>query len=111
VTEEQILKMKPGKELNMLVAKQVMGNEVVCDEIMGESERLIDESGDSVWSTPLLYSEDVLVAQEVVNQMAKRGYADAASWKDYGNGTYTPAEAICKQALLAVLKANQSCSD
>ena len=39
MTREEILEMKPGIELNMKVAEQVMGNIVVNDEILGYLER------------------------------------------------------------------------
>ena len=104
MTKEEILAMKSGMELNISVAKYVMGHDVVSDELMGQTERLLDDDGGSIWSTPLPYSEEISAALTVVAEMIKRGYRDAASWKDYGNGTYAPAEAICKRALLAMLK-------
>ena len=101
MTREEILAMKPGRELNMEVAKRVFNREVVCDSTMGDSERFVDDCGESVWSNLMPYSEDISTAEDVVGHMMKLGYNDAATWKDYGGGAYTPAEAICKRALLA----------
>ena len=105
MVEKEILEMRPGAELNILVAKQIMGHEVVSDQMMGDMERFLDKEGESVWGTPLHYSEDPAIAQAVVVEMLSRGYEDAETWEDYGQGRYAPAEAICKRALMAVLSA------
>lgn len=102
MTKDEILAMKPGCELNNAVAERVMGLEVICDAFMGDTVRCESEDGESIWSEVFPYSEDINTAQSVVNEMISRGYEDAAFWQDYGDGAYTPAEAICKRALLAV---------
>jgi len=103
MTKEEVLTMKPGRELNIAVAEVVMKHKVVVDEIFGDMERPIDGNDNSVWDTLPLYSEDMSAAQLVVERMIRLGHSDAVSWEHYGNGIYTQAEAICKRALLVVL--------
>ena len=103
VSREEILAMKPGRELNFIVARYVLGHDVVTDRSLGELERL-EDSHSSIWSVPLCYSEDYEAAQNVVCAMMDKGYFDAPKWDQFGDGAYTPAEAICKQALLRILE-------
>ena len=103
MTKEQILAMKPGRELSITVAEVVMKHEVVVDEIFGAMERHIANDGSSAYSNLQPYSEDVSAAQLVVERMSTLGYSNAVFWEHYGNGIYTQAEAICKRALLVVL--------
>jgi len=100
MTREEILAMKPGRELSITIADVVMNHKVIADEIFGDMERLLSEDNTSVWNTLPPYSEDVLAAKLVVDRMITLGHADAISWEHYGNGLYTDAEAICKVALL-----------
>lgn len=103
MTEQEILAMEPGTELDKIVAEQVMGHEVTRDELFGYMERLIDpEDGTSIWSPPQPYSEDMSAAESVVEKMIELGHSDALYWADFGDGAYGEAEAICKAALLAV---------
>lgn len=102
-TEEEILALEPGRELSILVAKYVMGHDVVADKLFGDMERLIDKDGSSVWNDLRHYSEDRSAAQEVIVEMVKRGYDTQLFWGSYENGAYAPAEAICKRALLLLL--------
>ncbi len=105
MTQEEILAMKPGSELNIKVAKEVMGNIVTREELFGHMERLIDpKDGTSVWGPAQPYSEDISVAESVVDKMIELGHDDAIYWADFGDGIYTEAEAICKAALLAILE-------
>lgn len=98
---EAVLALSPGRELDILVAKYVMGHEVVSDTIMGEVEGITDvEDGGTIWSSVQQYSEDMEAAQKVVDRMMEEGYLDALSWHTYGNGKYTYAEAICKRAFI-----------
>ena len=71
---------------------------------MGEMERLSGDDGGSIWSNPVCYSEDYKAAQSVVCAMMDKGHFDAPNWDQFGDGAYTPAEAICKQALLRILE-------
>jgi hypothetical protein len=100
MTKDKILEMKPGRELNIMVAKEVMGHEVVVDELMGDTERFTDGAGDSVWSDLTPYSEDVGAAEAVVNKAIALGFSDAGTWWDFGSGSYQRAEAVCKKAIL-----------
>ena len=104
MTEEEILAMKPGKELNIRVAEEVMGAKVIVDEIFGDMERYLDKDGYSVYTTLQAYSEDRAAAQLVVEKMMKQGYGDAVFWEHYKQGIFMPAEAICKMALLVTLE-------
>jgi len=98
---EAVLILNPGRELDILVAKYVMGHEVVSDAIMGEVEGITDDNdGGIIWSSVQQYSEDMEAAQKVVERMVEEGYLDALSWQSYGDGRYTPAEAICKRAFI-----------
>ena len=103
VSREEILAMKPGRELNFIVAKYVLGHDVITDQSLGELERLEGREG-SIWSIPSRYSEDDEAAQDVVCAMMDMGYLDAPKWDEFGDGAYTRAEAICKQALLRILE-------
>jgi hypothetical protein len=103
VTKEEILAMSPGADLNALVAKEVMGNAVVEDAIFGRMEGIAAEGG-NVWGPVEPYSEDMAVAENVVNVMIERGCEDAIYWADFGNGQFTEPEAVCKAALLALLE-------
>jgi hypothetical protein len=103
-SREKILAMKPGRELNIIVAKYVLGYDVVTDKFLGELERQKDSDESSIWSIPLGYSEDNEAAQNVVCAMMDKGFLDAPRWDQFGDGAYTPAEAICKKALLCILE-------
>jgi len=103
MTKEEILAMKPGRELNIAVAEVVMKRKVIVDGIFGDMERPINEDGSNVWGTLPLYSEDMSAAQLVVERMSTLGHSDAVFWEHYGSGIYPQAEAICKRALLVVL--------
>ena len=102
MTEEYILAMQSGTELNAKVAKDVMGHKVVQDEIFGYTEGFTGEDGSTVWGPLHPYSESIWAAEAVVDKMIKLGYAAAVHWSDFGDGIYTKAEAISKAALLAI---------
>lgn len=102
MTQEEILSMKPGADLNAKVAEEILGLAVVSDQFFGYMERWIDKEGHTVWGLLKPYSEDVTAAELVVDKMVGLGYEDAIYWADFGNGIYGEAEAICKAALLAV---------
>ena len=103
MTREEILAMKPGLELNIEVAENIIGSKVIEDKALGYMEKLTDGS-DSIWDAVLDYSGDISAADIVVNKMILRGYADAVCWADFGGGIYTEPEAICKAALIALLE-------
>lgn len=105
MNEKELLDLKPGMELNVEVAREVMGHKVVKDETFGYMERFVSlKDGSSVYEPVQRYSEDIEQAQKVIEKMTDEGYADAASWADFGEGKYTEAEAVCKAALSALLK-------
>jgi len=104
MTQEEILAMNPGAELNAKVAEEVIGHAVARDETFGYTERLIDKDNSSVWDKLLHYSEDISAAELVVGKMIELGHDDAIYWADFGDGIYTEPEAICKAALLAILE-------
>jgi len=108
MTETEILEMKPGQDLNIAVAKEVMGHRVIKDENLGYMERFKSKNDkSSVFGLVQPYSEDPSIAAQVIEKMEEKGYKDAASWADFGSGKYTEAEAICKAALIAIIKKRQ----
>ena len=111
MTEEAIRAMRPGRELNIKVANDVMWHEVVTDETFGDTEKYIDDHGKSVYGPLRSYSEDDSDAKLVVEKMLKLGYGDAIFWKYHGSGLYTQAEAICKMALLVMLEKEDKLGD
>jgi len=104
MTKEEILAMQPGCELNIKVAKEIIGHEVVEDKTLGYVERFTcKDDNSSVWDTLHNYSEDMAAAELVVNKMVQLGHYDAIYWADFGGGAYTEPEAICKRSLIALL--------
>ncbi len=109
MTQEEILAMKPGRELNWKVAQEIIGHVVVCDEKLGDLEGLLDGDGTYIWDELQPYSEELESADLVVDTMIRLGFEDAVCWADFGDGAYTEPEAICKAALLAKLHPVQAC--
>jgi hypothetical protein len=108
MTEKEILEMKPGPELNIKVARDVMGHRVIKDETLGYMERFkISKDKSTVFGLVQPYSEDASIAAQVIDIMIEKGYEETSSWADFGGGVYTEAEAICKAALIAQLKKRQ----
>jgi len=146
LTRESILKMKPGLELDALVAEKVMKLEVVDGYVFREETVPCPENKCGCFSGayttikayPVLhYSTDNVAAGQVVEEIVSRMEADNPhfEWEgplfkpenqyleNYAQGTTcwyvlvvrnglrqhvcadTAPEAICKAALLAVLKA------
>ena len=104
MTKEEIMAMSPGLELNIKVAEEIIGHQVVKDDTFGYVERWTDKDNESVWDMLQPYSEDISVAEVVVKKMIELGHDDAVCWADFGGGIYTEAEAICKAALIAILE-------
>lgn len=105
MTQEEILTMQPGRELDIEVAQKIMGHIIADDETLGYVERFIDpDDGSSLWSSVTPYSADISAAWSVIDRMIDMGYEDTTHWANFGDGRYTKAEAICKAALLAVLE-------
>jgi hypothetical protein len=104
MTKEKILSMKPGTDLNIKVAEEVMGHAVINDEILGWMERPKKAEEGSIWAELCRYSEDLEYADTVVKLMLQAGYREAIRWEEFGGGQYSRAEAICKAALIAVME-------
>ena len=66
MTKDEILAMESGLEMNKKVAEEVIGHQVVEDDIFGWVERWTDDDGQSVWDALHPYSEDIAVAEVVV---------------------------------------------
>jgi hypothetical protein len=104
MTQEEILAMPPGTELNLKVAETIMGHRVINDEIFGYMERASDaKDNSSVWSILENYSQELSIAESIVGKMVEMGFEDAIYWADFGGGKYTEPEAICKAALVSSL--------
>jgi hypothetical protein len=101
---EKILALKPGVDLNLKVAEEVMENAVIMDDHLGWLERPKTSQGNIVWSALQKYSEDLSAADMIIERMSKLGFKDTERWAYFGNGKYTEAEAICKAALVAVME-------
>jgi hypothetical protein len=112
LTREQVLALKPGNELDLIVAIEVMGHEA------GEFKDGWIKLGPKFEGCPKRYSTDISAAWEVFKWLVKM-HEDATiaypwnvsadydpmretTWKIHAEGKSVP-EAICKAALLAVL--------
>jgi len=98
-TKEEILAMKPGRELNIRVAEEIIGHNVIEDEIFGDMEVSRDDKGNSVYQPLRRYSEDISEAQIVVNKMIKTERNEALLWANDSR-----PEVICKAALVSILE-------
>lgn len=110
MTSDEIMKMRPGRELDAIVAEKMMGWEYFPAQVTGTFVRLgyffdpVSGEAHHHWSP----STDISAAWEVVEKFE---YIDVRSFKDhYGCTVYgktmtgkTAPEAICKAALLAVM--------
>jgi hypothetical protein len=114
MTEEEILAMKAGRELNIRVAEEVMGRRFVQDEIFGDMES--SNNGTHGYLQP--YSEDISAAWQVMEKL--KPYCPRIGFDVYSQkwevtfsareanfscpmvSANTAAEAICKAALLAL---------
>jgi len=108
MTEQEIMLMKPGIELNKAVAREVMGNLVIKDEILGNMERFIDINGGFVWGALQPYSEDSSLTEIIIDKLSEQGHEDIKDLINSENGEFTDAEAICKAALLVALKRHRT---
>jgi len=109
MTQDEILAMKPGRELNSVVAQEIIGHIVVRDAMLGDLEGVPDEDGSHIWGVLQPYSEDIEAADAVVDTMIRLGFEDAVCWADFGDGAFTEPEAICKASLLAKLHPIKAC--
>ncbi len=97
MTRSDILALKAGRSLNVCVAEKIMGNKVVSDPIMGDTELFTIDTGESVYGKLTPYSEDLSKAQLVVLKIAALGYAEAVLWESEKR-----PEVICRAALLTL---------
>ena len=117
MTPEEILMMRAGRDLNIRVAEDVMGDRFVTDEIFGD----IQIGDDSAWMPLQPYSEDEAVIGDLLTKL-RLCYGTTidldcfqGTWRADvnvdGEGVqyYYPefnaislTEAICKAALLLV---------
>jgi len=129
MTHNEVLAMKPGRELDALVAEKVMGwvefspiDPTIDFGVHGKYRWNYAKDPKDGKQKPIpWYSEDIAAAWEVVEKMLERGGCEigcygsknGAKWFEVNvitmNGevtvtAQTPAEAICKAALLAVME-------
>ena len=97
MTRADIAALKAGRSLNTYVAEKIMGNKVMSDPIMGDTEVFTTDTGESVFGKLTAYSEDLSKAQLVVLKMADLGYAEAGLWESEKR-----PEVICRAALLTL---------
>ena len=98
MTRDEILAMNAGREMNILVSKEIMGNKVVHDDILGDTEILTTEKGEPVFGPLSSYSDDIASAQLVVTKMINLGYNEAQMWENEKR-----PEVICRAALLTIV--------
>jgi len=116
MNKEEILAMKPGKELNIKIAEEVMGATYAQDEIFGD----VESYGRGAFSTLQPYSEDISATWQVVERL--KGYNPRIEFDTYSQkweatfsvkeahftcpvvSATTAPEAICKAALLTLLE-------
>ena len=129
MTRDEILNMKPGRELDALVAEKVMGYRVytqsypsIVEEKTVEVEYIEYQlENETIRGILPHYSTDNAAALEVAIHLQKQGYyvcIDLKACEETSVGVYeenpaeqiayakaqTPAEAISKAALLAVME-------
>lgn len=132
MTRDEVLKMEPGNDLDILVTEKVFGWQKGTNKfkISGwqwsgrDGKPVLDDSWDGEWVAPFRcvpkYSTDIKTAWEVVKKINERGWH--VNIKTYSDGdvvvsilsylgrfiddalTQSVPEAICKAALLAVLE-------
>lgn len=107
MTKEEILAMEAGKELNAKVAEEVMGHQVILDEIFGNMERYTDRAGTSIYGPLQPYSDDMSAARQVLERIQALGleiYPGGNGSEEFEDTSEFTPEEICKAALLAILK-------
>ena len=87
-----------GPCLDKLVATEIMGNNVVYDEIFGVLEMHTNTNGSNVYYPLRNYSENIQFARLVIAQMVRMACTVEAAYLN----TEDRPEVICKAALRAV---------
>jgi hypothetical protein len=98
MTRDEILAMKAGRNLNIMISEEIMGTKVVHDEIFGDVEIRNTDQGEPFYGPLIPYSEDLSSAQLVILRMANLGFPEVDLWEDEKR-----PEVICRAALLALL--------
>ncbi len=101
MTRDEILALKAGRSLNIRVAEEIMGNKVITDVILGETEIHATAQGEPVYGRLTPYSEDLSSAQLVILRMTNLGYTEAKLWENEER-----PDVICRAALLTILDKN-----
>ena len=131
MTQDEILAMTPGRELDVRVAEDVMGCRVVKDEIFGDTEgyKLFRDNvpasrrlDNQVFGPLRRYSQDMAAAREVIEKMDLDNFSVRVEFDHFkeeweaefvdfdGRRKYpvvraaSAAEAVSKAALLTVLE-------
>lgn len=69
MTKEEILAIEPGRKLDGLVAKEIMGIEVEYPFAPGYPYHLVEDKGKRVWDIVALYSIEFSPAWQVVEKL------------------------------------------
>ena len=101
MTRDEILALTAGRSLNVHIAEEVMGNRVVQDAILGDTEIYTLENGEPVYGRLTPYSEDLSSAQVVILRMTNLGYTEAGLWENEKR-----PDVICRAALLTLFDKN-----
>jgi len=102
MTRDEIVAMDAGRSMNVCVSEEVMGNKVISDAILGETEIHATAKGEPVYGRLTPYSEDLSAAQLVILRMTNLGYTEAKLWENEER-----PEVICRAALLTILDENK----
>ena len=101
MTRDEILALTAGRSLNVRVAEEVMGNRVVRDAILGDTEIYSTEKGEPVYGRLTPYSEDLPSAQLIILRMTNLGYTEPGLWENEKR-----PDVICRAALLTLFDKN-----
>lgn len=120
MTRDEVLAMKPGRELDALVAEKVMGWQIFGDEgVHPRHKDLFDKTPHwSMLREYPCYSEKIAAAWEVVGKINDclhlKEHGVKGVWEVFFCGYHgsivsadTAPEAICKAALLAVMEVDK----
>lgn len=99
MTKEEVLSMKEGRELDILVSEIVMGNRVIIDEVFGDMEVHMNKKIGIVYGPLPNYSQDLSSSILVADRMLDLGYEKAAYWKNDDRPSV-----ICKASVLEVIE-------
>jgi hypothetical protein len=99
VNIDQINNTVPGKNLDKLVATEVMKNNLINDEVFGILEMYKNNYGENIYIPLRSYSKELTYAKLIITKMCENGYnAEASYWKNEKR-----PEIICKAALRTII--------